>query len=74
MVMGNRGVLLSFCMVVRMLVIVTMKLVAYKIDLAPARWGEKMVLFMGFFMCKGLMGVTGHPCEDVSRVFKLFDL
>lgn len=44
---GNRGVLSPFCPFVRRLRMVAMKLAAPRIDLAPARWREKMAISTG---------------------------
>jgi len=48
---GNRGILSDFCFLSRMLIMVAIKLAAPKMDLAPAKWREKIAISTGGPLC-----------------------
>lgn len=56
---GNIGILLGFCFLDRMLIIVAMKFAAPRMDLAPARCREKIVISTGGPLCAMILDRGG---------------
>lgn len=71
---GNRGIFLGFCFLGRMLIIVAMKFAAPRMDLAPAKCREKIVMSTGGPLCAMILDSGGYTVHPVPAPFSTIAL
>ena len=71
---GNIGTFLGFCFLGRMLIIVAIKFAAPRMDLAPAKCREKIVISTGGPLWAMILDKGGYTVHPVPAPFSTIDL